>query len=62
MQSPTGILGWNLGAGIRCVEIQTTAGMYQTQFTRQGGGDETVPKDIDSTMRLEWTLGWTEKV
>lgn len=58
MEAPTGITGWNLGAGIRCIRIQTTAGMFQTSFAAQSGGG-TIPKDINSTMHMEWTISWS---
>jgi len=57
MMSPTGALGWNLGAGIRCIRIQTTAGMYQTSFAAQSGG-ATIPKTTGFTMVMGWTLSW----
>lgn len=53
--------GWNLGAGIRCIRIETTAGRYQTSFTNASGG-ATIPKTTDFTMFMQWALGWTEKV
>jgi hypothetical protein len=61
MGSNTGITGWNLGAGIRSIRVQTTAGAYQTQFDSNPGGN-TIPKTINQTMAMEWRIGWTEKV
>jgi len=58
---PTGSTGWNLGAGIRCIRIRTTAGEYQTSFTANPGG-ATIPKSIAYTMLMSWTLSWAEKV
>jgi hypothetical protein len=55
-----GTTGWNLGAGIRCIRISTTAGEYQTSFTNVSGGG-TIPKTTGYTMAMHWTLGWTEK-
>jgi hypothetical protein len=52
-----GIAGWNLGAGIRSIQIVTNAGAFQTQFNAQSGG-ATIPKDIDHFMDLTWRLSW----
>jgi len=59
MQCNTGSAGWNLGAGIRSIRIKTTAGAYQSQFTRNPGG-QTIPKTSSFTMEMVWRLGWTE--
>lgn len=59
MQCNTGPTGWNLGAGIRSLRIKTKAGWYQSQFTRNPGG-QTIPKDINYTMDMAWTLAWVE--
>jgi hypothetical protein len=53
--------GWNLGLGIRSIDILTTAGRYQTQFNAVGT-DNRIPKDTNYNLTLSWTLGWTEKV
>jgi hypothetical protein len=53
--------GWNLGSGIRCLTLWTTAGSYQTQFTSNPGGT-TIPKDTNYQMIMKWTLGWDEYV
>lgn len=60
MQANLSINSWNLAAGIRCINIKTTAGAYQTSFTRQGGGGERIPKSISYTMTLVWNVSWTE--
>jgi hypothetical protein len=60
MQCNCGTGGWNLGAGIRCIRIRTNAGDFQTSFTRQGGGGETIPKTASFTMAMVWRLGWVE--
>jgi len=59
MQCNTGSTGWNLAAGIRSLRMKCTAGYYQTQFNRNPGS-QTVPKDINFTMDMAWTLAWVE--
>ena len=61
MNCPTGSTGWNLGAGIRSIHFQTTAGEYQTQFNAAVGG-ATIPKTSAYTMLMSWVMGWTERV
>lgn len=61
MNKITGITGWNLGGGIRCLRIRTTAGDYQTSFTANPGGG-TVPKNSSYQMTMAWILDWAEKV
>jgi hypothetical protein len=62
MQCDCGPTGWNLDDGIRCIQINTNAGQFQTSFTAQGGGDETIPKTDQFTMSLIWRLSWGEKI
>jgi len=53
--------GWNLGSGIRCLKIDTTAGSYQTRFG-SNPGDLRIPKTNLFTMQMKWVLGWAEYV
>jgi hypothetical protein len=62
MQINVGPTGFNLASGIRSIWIATNAGFFQTQFTEDGTGDGTIPKDINFTMALTWRLGWGEKI
>lgn len=59
MVANCGPTGWNLGAGIRCINIKTTAGEYQTSFSSNPGGS-TIPKTTDYTMQMKWVLSWSE--
>ncbi len=54
-------VGWNVAAGIRSIEVITSAGYYQTQFNAASGGAR-IPKTTAYTITMAWTLGWTEKV
>lgn len=58
MVAPCGINGWNVASGIRCINVKTTAGEYQTQFTGPSG--VRVPKTSSFTMQAKFVLGWTE--
>lgn len=62
MYCDTGTAGWNLGAGIRSIRWRSTGGSYQTQFVRQGGGNETIPKDNTNGLSVAWTIAWSEYV
>lgn len=55
-----GPTGWNLGAGIRSLRIQTTAGSYQTRFG-SAVGDNPIPKTADYIMTMRWMLSWEER-
>ncbi len=60
--SDTGPTGWNLvGGEIRSLRIMTTAGEFQSQYN-QVVGDEGIPKTVNETMQMKWTIGWTEQV
>lgn len=47
--------------GIRSVTIQTTAGMYQAEFSAQGTGDP-IPKTTLRSMNLGWRIGFDNYV
>jgi len=57
----TGTQGWNLGAGIRSLLMQTTMGEYQTEFEATAGG-ATVPKTDLKTINITWNIGFVEEV
>jgi len=57
MVAQCGINGWNVASGIRCLNITTTAGAYQTQFSSNPGG-LSVPKTSSFTMQTKFVLGW----
>lgn len=60
MQCNTGPTGWVLGAGIRCLSIESTAGAYQTSFAAQSGGGR-IPKLADLySMAMVWNITWFE--
>jgi hypothetical protein len=59
MQHDCGLNGWNTGSGIRSMRIQTRIKhTFQTQFNRQGGGGETIPKDPTKIISLRWRIAW----
>ena len=51
--------GFNLTGGFRSIHILTTAGEYQTEFSRVSDGEK-VQKTVDSTMNLGWVISWSE--
>jgi len=59
MVAQCGSAGWNVATGIRCINVQTTAGAYQTQFSSNPGGLK-VPKTSAFTMQTKFILGWAE--
>lgn len=53
-----GATGFNLVSGIRSIRIVTKAGNYQTEFN-SNPGLSTIPKTVDYSMSMHWTIGWT---
>ena len=51
---------WNVG-GIRSILIRTTAGAYQSEFSRVSDA-AAIPKTSSFTMIMRWKLGWVEYV
>ena len=49
---------WNNGAGIRCITYNTSLGFFQSSYTRQGGGGETIPKDATKNLDMTCKFAW----
>jgi hypothetical protein len=59
MQLDCGLNGWNHAGGIRSTRIATKIDhRFQTQFNRQGGGGETIPKDPTKIISLRYRIAW----
>lgn len=52
-----GPTGWNASGGLRSIQIRTSAGYYQTEFSAVSDSSP-VPKSSSFTMYMEWVLSW----